>query len=153
TFCPKILAGINTGKLPDTIVDRAIVLRMQRRRPDEAVEDLFPDELAEQLEELRRRLFDWAAENVNTLAAWRRKARVQGLSDRLQEAWDPLLAIADLAQAGWPERASNAATALAKGAEDASDTGHGHLLIEALRSIFGEQLALASKAICDKLNG
>ena len=152
TFCAKVLAGINNGRLPDTIADRAVTLRMQRKRPEETVEDLFPDELADQLDELRRRLADWAAENINTLAAWRRPERVEGLDDRLQEAWDPLLAIADLAQAGWPEKARNAATALAKGAEDTSEAAHGHLLIEALRSIFGEAAELTSKAICEKLN-
>ena len=153
TFCCKALAGINTGRLPDTIRDRSIVINMQRRRPDERVEDLFPAELADQLAELRRRLEDWAAENVEHLAAWRRPRRVEGLDDRLQEAWDPLLAIGDLAQAGWPEKARNAATALASGADDASDLAHGHIVIEALRAIFGDEPALSSQAICSKLNG
>jgi hypothetical protein len=152
TFCCKVLSGIDNNRMPDTIADRAICLRMQRKRPEEAVEDLFPDELADQLAELRRRLSHWASENINTLAGWRRPARVEGLDDRLQEAWDPLLAISDLAHAGWPEKARAAATALAKGAEDASDAAHGHLLIEALRSIFGDKPAMSSQAICDKLN-
>ena len=67
TFCPKMLAGINTGKLPDTIRDRSIVLSMERRRAGEKVDDLFPAELADQLDELRRRLEDWAAENIERL--------------------------------------------------------------------------------------
>ena len=152
TYCPKVLAGINTGKLPDTIRDRSIVITMKRRHSGETIDDLFPAELAEQLAELRRRLSDWAAENVNTLAAWRRPARVQGLDDRLQEAWDSLLAIADLAQAGWPEKARAAATALAKGAEDAGEAAHGHVVIETLRTIFGIEPAHSSQAICSKLN-
>ena len=125
---------------------------MKRRHPGETIDDLFPAELAEQLAELRRRLEDWAAENVEQLAAWRRPERVAGLDDRLQEAWDPLLAIADLAQAGWSEKSRQAATALAKGAEDAGEPAHGHLLIEALRTIFGTEPALSSQTICSKLN-
>jgi hypothetical protein len=152
TFCPKLLAGINTGKLPDTIRDRSIVITMKRRRAGETVDDLFPAELAEQLDELHQRLEDWAAENTERLALWRRPGRVAGLDDRLQEAWDPLLAIADLAQAGWPEKSRQAATTLAKGAEDASDAAHGHQLIEALRLVFGDRSALFSKDICRALN-
>ena len=153
TFCAKAMAGINTGRLPDTIRDRSIVLSMERRRPGEMVEDLFPDDLADQLAELRMRLEDWAAENTERLKAWRRPDRVAGLDDRLQEAWDPLLAIADLARAGWPEKSRQAATALAKDAEDAGDAAHGHLLIETLRTFFdADGSALASKAICQKLN-
>jgi hypothetical protein len=152
TYCPKMLAGINNGKLPDTIRDRSIVIAMQRKRVGETVEDLFPTELADQLAELRRRLDDWAAENVDHLAGWRRSGRVAGLDDRLQEAWDPLLAIAALANPEWAEKAQSAATALANGAEDASDAAHGHLLIEALRGIFGDSPALFSKDICRALN-
>lgn len=37
-FCPKVLAGIDTGRLPDTIKDRAIVVRMKRRHDGEMVE-------------------------------------------------------------------------------------------------------------------
>ena len=31
TFCPKVLAGIDEGRLPDTILDRAIEIRMKRK--------------------------------------------------------------------------------------------------------------------------
>jgi hypothetical protein len=164
TFCPKIMAGINTGRLPDTVRDRSIVLAIERRRPtDEQVADLFPAELADDLEKLRGWLEDWAAENTGWLAAWRRSERIPELHDRAQEAWDPLLAIADLAGGDWPERAKQAAVALATGAVDASDEAHGHLLLVALRAIFPPALtaeavasgasepALTSKAICDKL--
>ncbi len=151
-YCPKMLAGINTGRLPDTIRDRSIVISMKRKRAGEDVDDLFPAELAEQLAELRRHLEDWADENVEQLARWRRPGRVAALDDRLQEAWDPLLAIASLAEAGWLEKSRLAATALAKGSEDASEAAHGHVLIEALRSIFGDELALLSKTICQALN-
>lgn len=151
TFCPKMLAGINTGKLPDTIRDRSVVVSMKRRRAGENVDDLFPAELANELEELRRRLEDWAGENMERLAQWRRPERVAGLDDRLQEAWDALFAIADLAEAGWSEKSRQAATALAEDAEDAGDAAHGHVLIEALRSIFEAENPIASKTICQRL--
>jgi hypothetical protein len=164
TFCPKVLAGINTGRLPDTIRDRSITLGIERRRPtDEPVADLFPAELAEELEQLRGSLDDWAAENTDRLAGWRRSERIPELHDRAQEAWDCLLAIADLAGGDWPERARQAAVALATGAVDASEEAHGHLLLVALRGMFPSltpedianglpEPALTSKTICEKLN-
>jgi hypothetical protein len=154
TFSAKVLSGINNGKVPDTVTDRAIVVAMRRRGGDDApVEDLFPGEMAETLEELRGRLDDWAAENMEALTAWRRKARISALDDRQQEAWDPLLAIADLAEAGWPERARAAAEHLAGAAVDAGEEAHGHALLVALRGVFErEGSPLASKAICVALN-
>jgi hypothetical protein len=153
TYCPKVLSGINTGRMPDTIKDRSIVLAMKRRRADERVEDLFVAELAEQLEELRRRIENWAAQTIDALTQWRRPARMHALDDRLQEAWDPLLAIADHACAGWPEKARAAANALASSNVDASEEPHGHTLLVALRKMFdADGDALTSKAICESLN-
>jgi hypothetical protein len=36
-FCPKALAGIDSGRLPDTIKDRSVILHMKRRRAGEEV--------------------------------------------------------------------------------------------------------------------
>jgi hypothetical protein len=155
TFCPKVLAGINTGRLPDTIRDRSITLGIERQRPADAqVADLFPAELADELEQLRESLDDWATENTERLAAWRRSKRILELHDRAQEAWDPLLAIAEIAGGDWPARAREAAVALATGAVDAGEEAHGHLLLVALREAFDAEPGdlLTSKSICEKLN-
>ena len=114
---------------------------------------MFPLELADQLDELHRRLQRLGGRERRAAGGWRRRGRVPGLDDRLQEAWDPLLAIADLAQAGWPERARTAAAALARGAEDTGEAAHGHVLIAALRTVFAGDPALMSKTICQALNG
>jgi hypothetical protein len=154
TFCPKVLSGINNGKVPDTVTDRAIVVAMRRRGGgDGAVDDLFPGEMTETLAELRGRLDDWAAENMGALTAWRRKVRISALDDRRQEAWDQLLAIADLAGARWPQRAREAAEHIAGAAIDAGEENHGHALLVALRDVFErEGSPLASKVICKALN-
>lgn len=153
TWSAKVLAGINTGKLPDTIRDRSIVLNMERLAIGERVDDLFPAELDEVLGVLRGRLEAWAAENAGWLAAWRRSARVTGLDSRKQEAWDPLLAIADLAGPAWAESAAAAATQLERSAIDPSDAELGHLLLVTLRDVFDEKgTPLASATIGKALN-
>ena len=152
TWSPKVLAGISNGHLPDTIRDRSIVLRIERLRPDEHVDDLFPVDLAEPMAKLRDQFENWAAHRLEALTAWRRKQRIPELDARLQEAWDPLLAIAEDAGGNWPERARAAAVALAKGRGDDEQT-HGHVLLAALRPIFdAEGDPLASKTICRALN-
>jgi hypothetical protein len=150
-FCPKVLAGIDNGRLPDTIRDRALVIVMQRRRRDEPVSRLVPTRIEEQLVELRARLEDWAVHNIDVL----RDAEpipADGLNDRLEEAVEPLLAVTDLAGPEWGKRIRDAVVALAKGAEDVGDEAHGHLLVVALGGIFGDELAMSSEAMCKALN-
>ena len=57
------------------------------------------------------------------------------ISERLEEAWEPLLAIAALAGGDWPSRARAAAIALAK-ADLGGDVDYAHLLLAALREVF-----------------
>ncbi len=68
-FCPKALAGI--GTLPDTITDRSVVIRMQRKRKDEMAERFRMREAAPEAEELHRRLVAWAEGAVVELEAAR----------------------------------------------------------------------------------
>jgi hypothetical protein len=96
-FCPKILAGIDTGKLPETIADRAVMLRMKRRREGEHVERLRYRFAVAAAATLRADLEAWAAGAVEEL----RDAipdLPDELGDRMADAWEPLFAIADRRQ-------------------------------------------------------
>lgn len=149
TYCAKVLAGIDTGKLPDTIRDRSIVVGLERKLRTEQVARLRNREIESEVEELRGRLADWAAENEEALRGHEAEPLLD-LDDRLDEAWEPLFAIAELAGCGWPERARSAAVALAAGAEDTGED-HAALLLAALQSIVvGE--AMLTKDICQALN-
>jgi hypothetical protein len=149
TFCCKVLSGIDTGKLPDTIRDRAIVIGLERKKRTEAVERFRVDDIADQLDKLRIRLEDWAAAETETLAGYRCEP-LAAISERLEEAWEPLLAIAETAGGKWPERAREAARALAKGTEDVED--HGEILLAALKRIFGDHDAAFTANIVTALN-
>jgi hypothetical protein len=152
TFCPKVLAGIDTGKLPDTIRDRSIVIPLERKKREEQVERLRVRDIESQVEELRKRLEEWAAYHVEQLEQVRPEPIIE-ISDRLDEAWEPLIAIAELAQSGWPERARAAAVALAGAGEDVGEEDHSEILLGALREIFGEREAMFTSDICEALNG
>lgn len=112
TFCPKALAGI--GDLPDTIAGRSIPIRMVKKRRTDEVERCnirkvqpIADAVRESIAEAVVAIVADLADTVPELP--------EELSDRAQDAWEPLLAIADLAGGVWPERARAAAVFLAAG--------------------------------------
>ena len=125
TWAPLALAGI--GKLPATIEDRSIVIAMKRKPRTRIVERLTRRNVAArtQAAELASKLSRLAADN---LAAFKNAHTLPAnlASDRAEDSWEPLLAIADLAGADWSERARVAARALSSDAQagaDASDLG------------------------------
>jgi Protein of unknown function (DUF3631) len=114
-WAPVALAAI--GHLPATIEDRAIIIHLRRRRPDESVEPLRLDR-ASGLEELARMAARWVRDHAAALAA-AEPAMPAGVVNRTADNWHPLLAVADLA--GWAHRARQAASELtAKGDDQGS---------------------------------
>jgi Protein of unknown function (DUF3631) len=104
-WCPKVMAAI--GRLPDTLADRCIVIRMQRKRWDEECGRLRDLDTAD----LRQRCARFVREHAEVI----REARpvVPGeLHDRAADIWEPLFIVADLAGGEWPEKARRAAITL-----------------------------------------
>jgi Protein of unknown function (DUF3631) len=115
TYCPKALAGI--GDLPDTVADRSITVAMKRRTRTEPVERFRRRELRESGDALRDDLAAWAEGAVVELEQARPDLPDE-LDDRAADAWEPLLAIADMAGGDWPRRAPAAALELSAGERD-----------------------------------
>lgn len=114
TWSPKIIALV--GKLPDSMFDRSIPVHLRRRSKTEPVKPLRDTPASEWLE-LRRKLLRFAADKGDAI----RKAKPalpQGMNDRAEDNWIPLLAIAEAAGGDWPVLAAKAALELSKGAED-----------------------------------
>ena len=148
-FSPKVLAGIDTGKLPDTIADRSITLRMKRKVTGEPVERLLWAKIKPESEALRDRISEWAAAHIDVLAAAEPDLPSE-LDDRAAEAWWSLLAIADFADGEWPKRAREAAKALhVDGSEDES---LGVRLLTDVRTVFIGNSSMHTKDLLDKLN-
>jgi putative DNA primase/helicase len=109
TWCPKLVALI--GRLPATLQDRSIVIALRRKLSSERVERYRSDRPPEEFQELRQQALRWAIDNFEAL----REAdptMPDRLNDRAADNWRPLVALADLAGHGWPERARTAALAL-----------------------------------------
>jgi hypothetical protein len=147
-YAPAALAAI--GTLPDTILDRAVVVRMRRRAPDQPVRKYRERVTRPEGEELRGQLAAWAAAASERVGdPW--PDLPAGLNDRAEDAWEPLLAIADQAGGDWPQLARAACAALADGAAEDTQTTGTRLLAD-LRAIFGDADALVTKAILGKLH-
>lgn len=125
TWAPVAIAAI--GKLPATIEDRSIVIAMKRKPRTRSVEHLTRRNVAarNQAAELASKLARLVAHNLDTIKnAHTLPANLA--SDRAEDNWEPLLAVADLAGADWSERARVAARVLSSDAQagaDASDLG------------------------------
>jgi hypothetical protein len=131
-FCAKVFAGI--GQLPDTIGDRAILIRLERKTRDEPVERFRRRDIEPEGHALRDRLADWAEPQLEELRAARPDLPDE-LDDRAQDIWEPLLAVADLAGVGWPARARNAAVELSGNGEREDET-HTVRLLADIRDVF-----------------
>jgi hypothetical protein len=148
TFAMALLAAI--GELPDTIMDRAVVIRMRRRAPGERVDPYRTRRDAPPLNQLRDRLTGWVREHLREL---HQATPLMPLEDRAADTWEPLVAIADLAGGDWPDRGRTAAATLtAAEAQQEEDTSAGVRLLGDLREVFGDDDALYSTTILDRLH-
>lgn len=131
-YAAVALAGI--GDLPDTIIDRAVVVRMRRRAPDESIEPFRQRYAGRILGGLRERVEAWA-KSVTDAVADAEPEMPDGIVDRAADVWEPLLALADAAGGTWPERARRAAVQL-NAARQAVDPSLGVRLLADLRTVF-----------------
>ncbi|GAA2490482.1 hypothetical protein GCM10023100_26180 [Actinocorallia cavernae] len=143
TFAMAALAAI--GDLPDTITDRAVVLRMQKRKPGERITPFRSRYSAPELNALRDRLTAWLAPLRSTAEGLVPQMPVE---DRAADTWEPLVIVADLAGGHWPSRARAACLAMTRNevVQDEQTTLKTRLLRD-IRRVFeqqGDQEALRS---------
>ena len=135
TFCPKAIAGIG-DRLPDTVRDRSIPIRLRRKGPGEHVERFRKRKVTAELKPLADRAAAWALQNVGALRQ-AEPSLPDELSDRQQDGAEPLLAIADAIGGDWSARA-RAALAELFASTIAKDQSIGVQLLAGVREIFGK---------------
>jgi hypothetical protein len=145
TFAMAIIGGI--GDFPDTVEDRAVVLRMRRRAPGEHVAEFRRRHAIPPLHRLRDRLHAWVRQNLVALEQLESDLPVR---DRAADVWEPLIRIADVAGGDWPQRARAACMALTSDT-DPDDATAGERLLADLRGVFNGSDKLASTAILERL--
>ena len=145
-YCPMAIAGI--GGLPDTVLDRSIVVRLERAPQDPARKRAVR---AKQLAALRDTLVPHLVAHEGAIGAAIEHGTPEtgfppGLHDRAVDVWDALLAVADLAGGTWSARARQAAAILSGSTEPA---GLKETLLDDLRVIVRAHRGEGVKAYLD----
>ncbi len=130
SFAAVCIAGLDD--LPDTIMTRSIVIRMQRRAPHEVVEPYRRRLVEPQGHELRDALAEWLG-GLDLYGYF--PEMPEGVEDRAADCWEPLIAIADKAEGDWPQRARQAAVHFVNVGKDNSQSLNIRLLAD-LRTVF-----------------
>ena len=151
TWCPKALAAI--GELPETLDDRAIIVRLQRRLAGEEPHRLPPQRLGAEDDPfaiLAAKCVRWAADQFEALSRARPSMPKLLPTGRPRDSWRPLFAIADACGDAWAKTARKAAVALTDAHEDEGITT---VLLGDLRELYAKENAeyLKSAFIVEQL--
>jgi hypothetical protein len=147
TWGPKMIACI--GRLPfPTLADRSIVLSLRRRAPGEPVDRMRRSRLPEDLAPVRQRTVRWVADILPELKE-AEPAPPPGLSDRGEDNWRPLLALADAAGGRWPKLARKIAQILSGGRADEPTAGI--LLLADIRAVCAGQEVVTTDGLLAEL--
>ena len=130
-FCPKALAGI--GKLPDTVSDRCIPIRLVRKKKSEAVQRFRKRDV--NTEPITQALRQYAQRQDLLEELRMGSVEVKELRDRQNDICEPLILIADVAGGDWPRLARKALVELCRG-QGEEDENLGVKLLADIRSIF-----------------
>jgi hypothetical protein len=141
TFAMAALASILD--LPDTIMDRAVVLRMRRRAPGESVRPYRTRTDEAPLKGLGAKLGEWLMPHRDDLAKSYPEMPVE---DRAADTWEPLVAVADLAGGHWPATARAACIALTS---ETAETGvtTGIRLLADIKMVFGDSEKMHTESL------
>jgi Protein of unknown function (DUF3631) len=150
-FSAKAFAGI--GRLPDTVADRCIPIRLTRRSRDEWVQRFRKREAEIATATIRAALETWSRQDglIEKLRALRPEIPEE-LDDRQADICESLLAIADVAGADWPKRCRESLVSLCAADID-DDESIGVKLLSAIREAFNAMNAdrLATKELLERL--
>jgi putative DNA primase/helicase len=111
-FGPKACAGIGVDSVPDTFRDRSLHIELQRRAKPQARNKLRHDKDA--FGRMRQRIARWADDHLEKLGNPAEFPFPEYTSERHEEAWEPLLEIAQVVSGPWPDRAWSAMEKLTK---------------------------------------
>ena len=146
TFALVALAGI--GDMPDTIEDRAVIITMRRRAPDEQVQPYRVRRDGPALHQLKGRLNRWVRSQLHQLGAAEPAMPVE---DRIADTWEPLIAVADAAGGHWPDTARTAVLAMTGAAESPAHVSLKVRLLMDCRTAFGAAAGLPTATLLERL--
>ena len=146
TFAMAALAGI--GTMPDTIEDRAVIVKMRRRAPGEEVSPYRHRRDSGALRQVAADLRAWLRGQMSELEDAEPDMPVD---DRAADTWEPLIIVADAAGGTWPQRGRTAAEVLTRDHEETGATSISARLLTDCRTAFGEASAMSTEELLNRL--
>jgi len=144
TWAPKAISLI--GKLPDTLSDRSIPIKMKRKLTSEKVKRMT-QAFDKEYRNLRRRIKRWEIDNAEALKNLTPVIPETG-NDRAADNWLPLLNIAGLAGGDWPDRAREAMLAIESVSNEETTK---QILLRDIKEIFDGRDKISSAELVEKL--
>ena len=136
TWCAKAISGI--GSLPDTVLDRSLLIRLERRAPNVGDLPRWRDRDKQAIADLNCKLARWITDDGDAVLDRRNAVAFPPvLNDRARDGWEALLAIGEVAGGEWAGgtgRAYRACEAINASAE--SETGAREMLLADLWQVF-----------------
>lgn len=146
TFCMAVLAGI--GDMPDTIEDRAVVIKLRRRGAGEYVRPYRIRRDRPQLAMLRDKLHLW----VQTVSGALTEAEPDmPVDDRDADKWEPLIAVADAAGGRWPGLSRWACATVCGTSDDGAELDDGVRLLRDIFVVFNGDERLTTEELIQRL--
>lgn len=147
-FCAVALAGL--GDLPDTLMTRAVVIRMRRRKTGEEVEEYRIRQVEPEAAIFNRKIAAWAASVAERFDGDDFPMMPEEIADRDSDNWEPLLWIADVLGGEWPQVARDTAVALVVKAHD-RPASLGVQFLTDVRKVFGERRSMRATDLLGEL--
>ena len=133
------------GELPETIMDRSVIVKMRRRAPGESVTS-YRSRDEQPLRDLGDRIGKWLRKHEKELSGAEPEMPVE---DRAADTWEPLIAVADLASGHWTADARKACLVL--NGESSATVSAGIRLLGDIRTVFEDMKAMHSETLVNKL--
>ncbi|UGY05087.1 DUF3631 domain-containing protein [Bradyrhizobium quebecense] len=166
-YAPILMAGIDNNRMPDTVLDRSITLRMRRHIGPRLK---YRNRDANEGHALAARLAAWAA-SVSDRASGIEPIMPDDLNDREQDKWEPLFIVgrlADLSETdvtdvtdvtddfGWEQRIRKAALALSNEDKEGETPSNSEALLRDIYGVFYNEFStldcIRTTDLLDKLN-
>jgi putative DNA primase/helicase len=149
TYCPKMVATIHLDKLDKATRSRTIGIRMQRKpRSMELAKFRRVD-----CSDLRRKCLRWVQDYAQAIKSVPPLDVEECNTDRQEDVWEPLIAIARVVGGDWEARLRQAAQELTNSPSDGASATLSHQLLVAFADYFsahGDRVS--TKAIVAALN-
>lgn len=124
-FCPKAFAGIAHGRPPITnaTLTRCIQIPMRRRADHEPIAKFRRREAMQYTVPVKREIEKWALQARSFLDGGSAIRMPEGLTDRQEDSWEPLVEIADMIGPEWAHAARQWAVELSRAIPREPDIG------------------------------